>query len=128
MQAYTQYETASAIRDAANNPGGTAGAGVGLGAGIAMGAQMMNNMNAGAANAGGGAVPPPIPGAAVYHVAINGAQSGPFDMATLQRQAATGEINRTTLVWKPGMAQWVKAGELAELAPLFANTPPPIPQ
>ena len=136
MQAYTQYETASAIRDAANNPGGTAGAGVGLGAGIAMGAQMMNpglmtagagSMNAGAANAGS-AVPPPIPGAAVYHVAINGAQSGPFDMAALQRQAATGEINRTTLVWKPGMAQWVKAGELAELAPLFANTPPPIPQ
>ena len=126
MQAYTQYETASAIRDAANNPGGTAGAGVGLGAGIAMGAQMMNNMGANAA--GGAAVPPPIPGAAMYHVAVGGAQSGPFDMATLQRQAATGELNRATLVWKPGMAQWVKAGELPDLAPLFANTPPPIPQ
>ena len=130
MQAYTQYETASAIRDAANNPGGAAGAGVGLGAGIAMGAQMINNMGANAANAAnaGGAVPPPIPGAPQYHVAINGAQSGPFDMATLQRQASTGEINRTTLVWKPGMAQWAKAGELPDLAPLFANTPPPIPQ
>jgi len=44
LQAYTQYETASAIRDAAQNPGGVAGAGVGIGAGVAMGAQMMNSM------------------------------------------------------------------------------------
>jgi membrane protease subunit (stomatin/prohibitin family) len=127
LQAYTQYETASAIRDAANNPGGAAGAGVGLGAGIAMGANMMNSMGT-AGGSAAGATPPPIPGAAVYHVAVGSVQSGPFDMATLQRQAATGELSRITLVWKPGMAQWAKAGELPELAPLFANTPPPIPQ
>jgi hypothetical protein len=30
-------------------------------------------------------------------------------------------------VWKNGMAQWMKAGEVPELAPLFANLPPPIP-
>src|SRR3954467_11907953 len=125
LQAYTQYETASSIRDAANNPGGAAGAGLGLGAGLAMGAQMANAMGGGGA---GGAVPPPIPGAALYHVVIGSAQAGPFDMATLQKQAATGELSRVTLVWKPGMAQWAKAGELPELAPLFANTPPPIPQ
>jgi len=49
-------------------------------------------------------------------------------MATLQRQASTGELTRLTLVWKPGMAQWTRAGELPELAPIFANTPPPLPQ
>jgi hypothetical protein len=49
-------------------------------------------------------------------------------MAMLQKQAATGELSRATLVWKPGMAQWVKAGELPELGALFANTPPPVPQ
>ena len=128
LQAYTQYETASAIRDAANNPGGAAGAGVGLGAGIAMGANMMNSMGAGAGSSAAGATPPPVPGAPVYHVAVGSVQSGPYDMATLQRQAATGELSRITLVWKPGMAQWVKAGEVPELAPLFSNTPPPIPQ
>src|SRR4030095_9292003 len=53
LKAYTQYETASSIRDAANNPGGAAGVGVGLGAGVAMGAQMMNSMT-GAAGMGGG--------------------------------------------------------------------------
>jgi membrane protease subunit (stomatin/prohibitin family) len=127
LQAYAQYETASSIRDAANNPGGAAGAGVGLGAGIAMGAQMMNAMGQASA-AAAGASPPPIPGAALYHVAIGQQQAGPFDLGTLQKQAATGELTRTTLVWKPGMAQWVKAGELPDLAPLFANAPPPIPQ
>ena len=128
LKAYTQYETAGAIRDAANNPaGGAAGAGVGLGAGLAMGAQMANAMAQGGA-AGAAAAPPPIPGAALYHVAVGQAQAGPFDVATLQRQAATGELTRLTLVWKPGMAQWVKAGELPELASIFANTPPPLPQ
>src|SRR4051812_46491167 len=48
LQAYTQYETASSIRDAANNPGGAAGVGVGLGAGVAMGQSMMGAMAAGA--------------------------------------------------------------------------------
>jgi membrane protease subunit (stomatin/prohibitin family) len=127
LQAYTQYETASSIRDAANNPGGAAGAGLGLGAGIAMGAQMANAMG-GLAGQPASASPPPIPGVAMYHVAIGQSQAGPFDIATLQKQAGTGEFHRATLVWKPGMAQWTRAGELPELAPLFANTPPPIPQ
>jgi membrane protease subunit (stomatin/prohibitin family) len=127
LQAYTQYETASSIRDAANNPGGAAGVGMGLGAGIAMGSQMANTMAQGAA-ASAAASPPPVPGAALYHVAVGQAQTGPFDLGTLQKQAATGELTRVTLVWKPGMAQWVQAGELPDLAPLFANSPPPIPR
>jgi membrane protease subunit (stomatin/prohibitin family) len=126
LRAYTQYETASSIHDAAANPGGAAGAGVGLGAGIAMGAQMMNNMG-GAAGMGAGAVPPPIPGAALYHVAQGQAQTGPFDMGALQQQVNAGTVNRDTLVWKTGMASWVKAGELPDLAPLFSNLPPPLP-
>jgi membrane protease subunit (stomatin/prohibitin family) len=130
LQAYTQYEAASAIREAAANPGGAAGAGVGIGAGVAMGAQMMNVMTgaAGAAPLGGaGAVPPPIPGAIAFHVAVNGQQAGPFDLAALQQQAASGSLTRASLVWRAGMAQWAKAGEVPELAPLFANVPPPVP-
>jgi membrane protease subunit (stomatin/prohibitin family) len=129
LQAYTQYEAASSIRDAANNPGGVAGAAVGLGAGVAMGAQMMNAMG-GAAGLGGAAAtggPPPIPGAVGFHVAVNGQQAGPFDLAVLQQQAASGSLTRDSLVWKTGMAQWVKAGEVPELAALFANVPPPVP-
>jgi len=49
-------------------------------------------------------------------------------MAALQQQVAAGTVNRNTLVWKNGMPQWTKAGELPDLAPLFSNSPPPIPQ
>jgi membrane protease subunit (stomatin/prohibitin family) len=125
LQAYAQYESASSIRDAANNPGGAAGAGVGLGAGIAMGAQMMNSMGAAA---GAGAAPPPLPGAVSFHVAVGGNQAGPFDLAALRQQAASGQLTRDSLVWRAGMAQWAKAGEVQELAALFANVPPPVPR
>ena len=124
LQAYAQYETASSIRDAANNPGGAAGAGVGLGAGIAMGSQMMNSMGGAAAASS----PPPVPGAVSFHVAVGQSQTGPFDLATLRQQAAAGQLTRGSLVWRAGMAQWTKAGEVQELAPLFADVPPPVPQ
>lgn len=46
LNEFTQYQTAQAIKDAANNPsGGVAGAGVGLGAGFMMGNAMMNSYN-----------------------------------------------------------------------------------
>ncbi len=123
LQAYTQYESASAIREAAANPGGTAGAGVGLGAGIAMGAQMMGAMGGAA-----GAAPPPLPPAAGFHVAVGQSQAGPFELGALRQQVASGQLTRASLVWKSGMAQWMKAGEVAELGPLFADVPPPVPQ
>ena len=124
LQAYTQYESATSIRDAARNPGGAAGAGVGLGAGIAMGAQMMNSMGA----AAGAAMPPPVPGVVAFHVAVGASQAGPFDLAALRQQAASGQLTRATLVWRSGMAQWVKAGDVQELSSLFADVPPPVPQ
>ncbi|MEQ1518489.1 MAG: SPFH domain-containing protein, partial [Usitatibacteraceae bacterium] len=132
LQAYTQYETASAIRDAATTPNSAAGAGMGLGAGFAMGGNMFGQMGAAqaattAAAGGAPSVPPPLPVAAAFHVAVNGQQAGPFDMGTLQGQAGSGALKRDSLVWKAGMAQWVKAGEVPELAALFASVPPPVP-
>jgi len=132
LQAYTQYETASAIHDAATTPNSAAGAGMGLGAGFAMGGNMFGQMGAAqaAANAGGGAAaaaPPPLPAVAAFHVAINGQQAGPFDIDALQGQAGSGALKRDSLVWKAGMAQWLKAGEVPELAALFAGMPPPVP-
>lgn len=44
MQAYLQFQAARGMRDAAQQPGGTAGAGVGLGAGLGMGAAMAQMM------------------------------------------------------------------------------------
>lgn len=44
MRAYMQYQAAQAMREAAQQPGGIAGAGVGLGAGVGMGAAMAQAM------------------------------------------------------------------------------------
>jgi membrane protease subunit (stomatin/prohibitin family) len=134
LAAYTQYETASAIRDAATTPNSAAGAGLGLGAGLTMGGAMAGQMGAAMAAGAAGmsatpsaAAPPPLPAQVTFHVAVNGAQTGPFDMATLQGQAASGLLKRDSLVWKAGMAQWAKAGDVGELATLFASVPPPVP-
>lgn len=36
-------------------------------------------------------------------------------------------VTKNTLVWKNGMAQWLPAGEVSELANLFTDTPPTPP-
>ena len=75
--------------------------------------------------------PPPLPGAFTvaqpYYAAINGAQAGPFDGAKLKEHFGAGALKPETLVWKAGMASWTKAGEVGELAALFAPPPPPLP-
>ena len=73
-----------------------------------------------------GTMPPPIPTVA-YHVALNGQAAGPFEIAVLVQMASAGQFTADSLVWKAGMAQWAKAGEVDELKALFANVMPPIP-
>jgi hypothetical protein len=36
-------------------------------------------------------------------------------------------LTRETLVWAQGMANWVPAGQVPDLAALFAHAPPPLP-
>jgi hypothetical protein len=48
-------------------------------------------------------------------------------MGALQQKINARELGKDTLVWKNGMAQWTKAGEVPELAGLFGDVPPPIP-
>ena len=67
--------------------------------------------------------PPPIP-AVAYHVAVNGQATGPYDSNTLQQMAANGQFVAESLVWKNGMAEWVKAGTVDELKSLFVIIPP----
>lgn len=87
----------------------------------------MNNMMGGIQQpAQSGMTPPPIP-TAVYHVAVNGQATGPFDATTLAQMAASGQLTAESLVWKNGMAQWENAGTVDELKNLLANGMPPIP-
>jgi hypothetical protein len=72
--------------------------------------------------------PPPLPGSGRrYHVAVASNPAGPFPVEELRARAQVGQLERSTLVWSEGMAQWQAAAEVEELKPLFAAVPPPLP-
>jgi membrane protease subunit (stomatin/prohibitin family) len=129
---YERMYAMDAVRDADGGSG--AGMGMGMGAGLGMG-QMMAGMMGGMGQPGQGqaqpqsapAGPPPLPQAVAFHVAIGGQQAGPYDLNTLKQYVQSGQLNRDTLVWKQGMANWTAAGQVPELSSLFAATPPPLP-
>jgi membrane protease subunit (stomatin/prohibitin family) len=131
LKRYTAFQTAEAMRDAAQNEGGTAGMGMGMGMGFAMANQMAGSMSPGADGdtgaASGGAAPPPIPGATQYHLALGGEARGPFDAGALKAKADTGELRPDTLVWTDGMPGWQRAEQRDDLKPLFGSAPPPLP-
>ena len=131
MQNFGQYQAAQAIRDAAKNEG-SAGAVLGLGVGSMFGQSIGGVLQQpGQVGPGIGATagaPPPIPGAVSFFVAVNGQQTGPFDLAALRGQVSGGGLTRDTLVWRQGMSAWAKASEQTDLAALFTtNMPPPVP-
>jgi len=138
LQTETNYLGAHAINQQANvlkagaqslgqmgNMGGSgmnpAGMMTGMMMGGAMGHQMagmMNNMGQNMMN-----TPPPMPQIA-YYMAVNGQQQGPFNMQQLQQMVQSGQLTKQSYLWKQGMAQWQEAGNIAELATLFAPAMP----
>ena len=63
----------------------------------------------------------------IYHVANTGCDQLNFlniyDMLELVKKE---KLTKETYVWKKGMVQWVKAGKVPDLKPLFAM-PPDVP-
>ena len=86
--------------------------------------QGMNQSPTGGVQAGGMPPPPPI---VQYSVAVNGQTTGPFTLDQLAQMVQGGQFTNKSMVWKAGMAGWVAAGTVQELASLFANVPPPPP-
>ena len=133
MGKLTQFKTAKAIEEAAKNEGGTAGAGMGMGMGFALAQQMGGMMNPQMTqqsnpNMQQAAVPPPMPVQVLYHYAVNGAQMGPVPFEKLKELFANRTVNKDSLVWKQGMANWSALQEIEELKSfLGGNTPPPLP-
>lgn len=105
-----------------------AGMMTGMMMGGAMGSQMAGMMNNMGQTIQNGMNTPPPPPVSTYMLAVNGQQSGPFSIQQLQQLASQGQINTQTYVWKPGMSEWVAAGQVDELKSIFlSNTPPPPP-
>jgi membrane protease subunit (stomatin/prohibitin family) len=134
LDKYTKFQTANAIEDAANNPGGS-GEGFGFGLGMAAAqraGQALNTPSAPAPSAPAPAAPPPPAGppplpVKQWFIGVNGQQQGPFDAAGLAGQARSGALTRETLVWSEGMSGWTAAGQVPELSGVFGAVPPPLP-
>jgi hypothetical protein len=60
---------------------------------------------------------------AEWFYAIGGEQRGPVDDADVRAMLASGRLNADSLVWRDGMAQWSRLGDVPE----FAARPPPPP-
>jgi membrane protease subunit (stomatin/prohibitin family) len=130
----TKFKTAKAIEAAAANEGGTAGAGMGMGMGFVLAQQMGGMMNPQMGQQQvqqqqqGGTMPPPMPAAVQYFYAANGTQAGPVSFEQLQSLFASRTVNKDTLVWKAGLAEWTPLQQIEELKSfLGGNTPPPLP-
>ena len=135
LGAYAQFQAANAIEKSAENSiGGNLGAaGMGLGVGAAMMGQVgnifqQNQVNPNAANPAPEAAPPPVPVAVQYFVVMNGKSEGPYSFEQINAMAQSQSINANTLVWKKGMAAWAAAGTVEDVAGIFNNMPPAIPQ
>jgi uncharacterized RDD family membrane protein YckC len=50
-----------------------------------------------------------------WYIGWAGASHGPFPLAALIQAASEGKLPRETLVWTPGMSDWLKAGEVPDL-------------
>jgi membrane protease subunit (stomatin/prohibitin family) len=138
LDRFTKFQAATAITDAAQNPGGIAGAGVGIGVGAALGAQLAQALQPGAASpaqtptsngapAPAPSGPPPLPGATAWFLGVNGQQVGPLAPAEVQAQVAAGTATPDTLVWRTGMAAWARLGDIPELQAADGSMPPPLP-
>jgi membrane protease subunit (stomatin/prohibitin family) len=124
LNAFNQYQMGNSIEKAAENPNGGASGGMGMGMGFMM-ANNMGNQNQQQNNQNNNMPPPPPVNA--FFVAVNGQQTGPFDMNALMQMGKNGNLTKESMVWKQGMAAWSAAGQVGELSNIFNSIPPPIP-
>lgn len=124
LKNYTEFQTADAIKAAAENPSGGASSGIGMGMGFAIANKMSNSIGSAPVVA---ATPPPIPTKTRYFVAVNGKQEGPLTIESVQEKVNSGDIQRQTLLWNQKLVEWTPAHKVSELASFFPTMPPPIP-
>jgi membrane protease subunit (stomatin/prohibitin family) len=147
LDQFTKFQAATAITEAATNPGGLAGAGVGIGVGATLGAQLAQSLQPGAptsrqdagaptpapASPPGPSAPsgpPPLPGSAQWYLGADGKPDGPLAASEVQARMASGTATPETLVWRVGMDAWTRLGDVPELqraTPDSGSTPPPLP-
>jgi hypothetical protein len=97
-----------------------------FGLGVAVARQMTASMNQAIENTqfpGPRNVPQGAP--KNYHAMLDGKAAGPFSEHELSRLITEGKVSKATYIWRPGMATWETAENLAEVLRLVALAPPP---
>ena len=128
LNRYMQFNAAESM----SQPGSAMGSAMGAGMGMGMGANMAQNMGPWGGSQPAAAAPPPPPpppppAGKVWHLAVDGATSGPFGEGDLAKAAAEGRLTRATMVWTAGQDGWKMAAE-TDLARLLDSVPPPPPK
>lgn len=83
----------------------------------------MNNMMSGINNPQQTEKPPIIP-TEEYYLAVDGKPTGPYSLEKLKEMIVSGQLTPSSLLWKTGMKEWVKADTIEQLKDSFM---PPIP-
>jgi len=122
LDEHLKYQTGEAL---GSQNGGTMSEMIGMGAGIAMGQTMADSLSKSNIDKN---TPPPLPNrnSAMYYVALNEEQEGPYDLRTIQLFIREKRIQKETLVWTEGQEDWKEA--YAILQEHFNATPPPLPK
>jgi len=68
---------------------------------------------------------PPVP--APWFAMVKGKQVGPLAPADLSAKFRAGEASERTFLWREGMTDWKRAGDLAEVAALLPQAASPAP-
>lgn len=58
-----------------------------------------------------------------YYLNSNNEQAGPVSPDEFSRYGVT----ESTMIWKQGMQNWIRAGQIPELSQYFMPVPPPVP-
>ena len=124
LDKYQRVRQIDAMNAAAGNPGGGAmGDMMGAGMGVVLGQQMANQMNQPAQQQ----TPPPlVQDSQTFHIEINGASAGPYNIGQVREMVANGQLPTHTLVWSAGLAGWMPAVQVPALLAFFVS-PPPLP-
>ena len=124
MQQYTQFQTANAIEQSAQNSD-SSNPGLEFGMGMMMAQQMTSAMQQPQTQVAPPnstqPTPPPLP--PQWYIYENGQQLGPLDWQQLSQRRLTPQ----TLVWRDGMSSWLPAAQVSELSSLLAPPTPPTP-
>lgn len=123
---YQMERSFNVLDSAAENEGsGMIGAAVGLGAGVGVGSQIGAMVNE---HINTNPTTPPTMPISQYFLGVNGQQQGPFDFETVKNMLTSHQINESVLIWKRGLANWIRICDLPDFSDVLNNCPPPLPQ